>query len=54
MERITKKKMHRRARHLAAACLAAFACSALAQTEVLLEVRQFALEGENPLSEQET
>lgn len=42
------------ARRLAAACLAAFACSALAQTgEVLLEVKQFALEGENPLSEQE-
>jgi len=44
-----------RARRFAAACLATFACCAFAQTgEVLLEVRQFALEGENPLGEQET
>jgi hemolysin activation/secretion protein len=47
--------MHRRAQRFAAACLAALACSAFGQTGgVLLEVRQFALEGENPLSEQET
>jgi hemolysin activation/secretion protein len=37
-----------------AACATAFACTALAQTELLLEVRQYAIEGENPLSEQET
>jgi hemolysin activation/secretion protein len=41
-------------RRLAAACMAAFACAALAQTgELLLEVRQFVLEGENPIGEQE-
>jgi hemolysin activation/secretion protein len=41
------------ARRLAVASVAALACTAFAQ-ELLLEVRQFALEGDNPLSEQET
>ncbi len=45
-----------KARRLAAACLAAFACAAVAQTgeALLLDVRHFVVEGENPLSAQET
>jgi hemolysin activation/secretion protein len=54
MTRACNRRLAARARSLAAACLTAFACAAFAQTgEVLLEVRQFALEGDNPLSEQE-
>jgi len=54
MTRTCNRRFAARARSFAAACFAAFACTALAQTgEVLLEVRQFALEGANPLSEQE-
>lgn len=53
MIRARSHRFPARARRLAVACFAAFACTALAQ-EMLLEVRQFALEGENPLSEQET
>ena len=54
MIRTCYRRFAARAKGLAVACLTAFACTAFAQTgEVLLEVRQFALEGENPLSEQE-
>ena len=50
------KSAHRflaHARRCAVAGLAALACTAFAQ-ELLLEVRQYAIEGENPLGEQET
>src|SRR5262245_55479107 len=53
MSRTNPRRVLAHARHLAAACLTTLACSALAQ-QVLLEVRQYALEGQNPLSEQET
>jgi len=54
MNRPSNRRFAACARSLTAACLTAFACMAFAQTgEVLLEVRQFSLEGENPLSEQE-
>ena len=53
MNRTKARPFLAHARSLAAACFAALACTAFAQ-ELLLEVRQFAIEGENPLGEQDT
>ena len=53
MNRTKARTFLAHARCLAAACFTALACTAFAQ-ELLLEVRQFAIEGENPLGEQDT
>ena len=53
MRRKNPRRLLPLARSAAAAWLATLACTTLAQG-VLLEVRQYTLEGQNPLSEQET
>ena len=53
MTRTHVQRLIAHARRLAAAGMAALACTAFAQ-EILLEVKQFTIEGDNPLSAQET